>query len=87
MRLLKDKESNVTIMCEVKSRRGGFAHEVTIFDGDYEIHKERTTYVNRTWEKYPFDSCISHALHKLDEAREIDTRVYRGIKRILQNPR
>ena len=51
-----------TFVCESIGTRHGFAHVVHLFRDNYEISRARCSYLNRTWEKYRFQSAMMNAL-------------------------
>lgn len=52
------------IICEWKKTRIAFKHEATLLKNGYEIDKVKICYLNRTWERFEFESVLSKLLHK-----------------------
>lgn len=52
------KIDNYTFVCGSRNTRNGFAHDCTLYDGDFEISNASCYYLNRTWECYTFQSVM-----------------------------
>jgi hypothetical protein len=52
------------IICEVKKTRNGFKHEATLLKDGYEIDSTKICYLNRTWERFEFESVLRKLLNK-----------------------
>lgn len=50
-----------------KSTRGGFKHETKVSINSTIVHKTECHYINRTWERYTYQSVMKKALHELIE--------------------
>lgn len=60
---LNDK---VEIYCESQNTRSGFRHLATLFINGTERDKAKACYINRTWEKFTFETVIHILLEKTD---------------------
>ena len=56
------KYGKYTIVCKSEGTRSGFRHLATLFRNDYEIARAKCTYLNRTWERYEFETVLSKVL-------------------------
>lgn len=65
MELFKYKDGNkeYSIVCDWKKTRTGFYHKCTLFYGGNELSNARASYMNRTWEEYPYQVCIRRLLN------------------------
>lgn len=55
-----DLNNGCRVICEWKSRRGGFKHEATMIDENNQvIAKTKICYINRTWEGFQFQSVLN----------------------------
>ena len=54
------------------STRGGFRHETLLSIDSTIVRKSVCRYLNRTWESYPYQSVMKHALYE-----EIDAEIER----------
>ena len=55
---------NISVVCEAKNTRNGFKHEATLLINGVERDKAKICYLNRTWERFEFDSVISDLIEK-----------------------
>ena len=46
----------------------GFMHETELYINDWKASAARCSYINRTWERYSYQSVMLEAVHKLQEA-------------------
>ena len=53
-----------SIVCESQSTRSGFRHIATLMQNGRELDSTKMTYINRTWEAYPFQSVLIAMLDK-----------------------
>lgn len=58
---------SVEILCESQDTRSGFRHLATLFVNGYERDKTKVCYINRTWEKFTFETVIHKLLEQTDE--------------------
>jgi len=63
MKLFKIND-NLTAICEWKKTRSAFKHEATLTRNGYVINKVKICYLNRTWERYEFESVLQKLLDK-----------------------
>ena len=71
MKLIKIDE-NTTIMCDVKDTRSGFKHEATLFINGNEIRKTKICYLNRTWERFQYESVLNKLKGISQELKDIE---------------
>jgi hypothetical protein len=57
-------DSKATIVCEIKNTRNGFKHEATLLVNGYEHTTAKCCYLNRTWERFTFESVLLKVLNK-----------------------
>jgi len=62
--------NKLDIVCEVKKTRNGFKHEATLLENGNEIDKTKICYLNRTWERFTFESVIEELLDKTGILKE-----------------
>ena len=55
--------NNLTVTCEYQNTRSGFRHVAVLFLDGNEINRAKCTYLNRTWERYEFESVL-YELHE-----------------------
>ena len=73
---------NIEIVCESKNRRSGFKHVATLLVGGIERDEAKCLYVNRTWERWEYQS----VLQKLaDETRALSSGQIKTLKRFIKN--
>ena len=74
-----------------RSTRSGFAHDTTLFKGNYSIGKASCHYLNRTWECYRYQTvmrcCISNLINGKYEDFIADYKAERNIKRMTAEKR
>ena len=77
----------VTFINTWKGTRSGFQHETELYIDGRHVSAARCYYINRTWERYSFQSVLLEAVHKLQEAEiEREKQLFRnlmGIKNIM----
>jgi len=66
MRVFKISK-DLIVVCEYKETKNGFKHEATLLRDSREIEKAKSFYVNRTWEKFDFDSVMKKLAEKTGE--------------------
>jgi len=54
------------------STRSGFKHTSVLYDGFKSIGLATCHYLNRTWERYPFQSSMQQAIHNTIEREKTD---------------
>ena len=77
----------VTFINTWKGTRSGFQHETELYIDGRQVSAARCYYINRTWERYSYQSVMLQAVHKLQEAEiEREKQLFRnlmGIKNIM----
>ena len=63
MRTFKITE-HIEIVCESQKTRNGFRHIATLLRDGYEQEKGKCCYLNRTWERYEFQSVLNEVVNK-----------------------
>ena len=58
------------------STRSGFAHETELYIDGWHAAAARCRYINRTWERYSYQSVMLEAVHKLQEEETARERAY-----------
>lgn len=56
----------IEIVCTAENTRNGFRHLATLLVDGIESTKSKCTYLNRTWERYEFQSVLSEVIRKSD---------------------
>lgn len=83
---IKGKNYSMLIECEYAKTRNGFKHECyltiwsdTLAGGGGTTAFNKCCYLNRTWERFTFESCINGAFYKLNNClrKSEKTRVKR----------
>lgn len=59
--------NELSAVCEWKKTRSAFKHEAVLKRNGYIVDKKKICYLNRTWERYEFES----VLYKLAESAEL----------------
>lgn len=72
------KIDNYTFVCESRNTRSGFAHDCTLYDGDFKIASATCYYLNRTWESYRFQSVMNKAVRTAID--DLEKRYLLGFK-------
>jgi hypothetical protein len=75
-RIFKVNETT-EILCEFVSTRSGFRHDARLFKNGNEYEKAKVCYVNRTWEKFDFETVIHKLLEKTDALTETEKEQFR----------
>ena len=57
-------DDKYTVICETKSTRQGFKHEATLLHNGYEKQKAKVCYLNRTWERFTYETILIQAIDK-----------------------
>ena len=50
-----------------RGTRSGFVHETELYIDGWQATEARCYYINRTWERYSYQSVMLEAVHKLQE--------------------
>lgn len=71
-----------------RSCPSGFVHETDLFIDGWQAADARCYYINRTWERYAYQSVMLEAVHKLQEwemeREKCRFRQQNGIKNIME---
>ena len=54
----------IEVVCKSEKTRSGFRHLATLFKDGQEVQDGKCTYLNRTWEKYEFQSVLYNVVEK-----------------------
>jgi hypothetical protein len=77
----------VTFINAWRGTGSGFSHETELYIDGWQAGAARCHYINRTWERYSYQSVMLEAVHKLqEEETEREKRRFRqlhGIKNIM----
>lgn len=75
-----------TIYCKSSKTRNGFKHEVEIYNGGYHCSSGKAYYLNRTWERWTFQSaCLNAVQNELNRIYDDTKQCYKAahnVKRI-----
>ena len=58
----------ITFRCHTTDTRNGFCHTAHYTGWDYNITDSKCPYINRTWERFTYESVLRKAIDKLPEA-------------------
>ncbi len=72
---------DIEIVCEAEKTRSGFRHVATLLKNGREADSVKICYLNRTWEKYEFDSVIE----KLAESKILSEEEKQLVKDFIEN--
>lgn len=61
------------VICNSKNTRSGFKHEATLCHNGREIHSTEIRYLNRTWERFTFESVL---LKVISQGIDLHPEVY-----------
>ncbi len=64
MKMIFNINENMDIVCLFKATRNGFKHEGWVEIGGIKSEKIKINYLNRTWERYEFETLLSKILGK-----------------------
>ena len=64
----------ITFRCYTTDTRSGFCHTAHLMGWKYDITDTKTTYYNRTWERFEYESVLQRAIEKLP--KDIQQPVY-----------
>lgn len=88
MRLIKIRDSlhDVSIVCDSRNTRNGFAHDATMFINGCKIASASCHYLNRTWERWTYESvclaCVDSAIEDRKAAIKSEFKADRGLNRV-----
>ena len=64
----------ITFVCYTTHTRNGFCHTAHLTGWTYDINDTKASYINRTWERFVYESVLKRAIKKLPT--EISQQVY-----------
>jgi len=70
-----DINERISIVCEAKSTRNGFKHEATLLLNGTSHETVKICYLNRTWERYEFQSVLSKLIEKTTALSEDEEKL------------
>ena len=71
MKIFKlDKQHQV--VCNWENTRNGFSHNAVLLKGNYEIGKTRINYLNRTWERFEYESILFRIIDCYFDGKQAD---------------
>ena len=73
---------NYNVECEWKDKNEGFKHVATLFLNGIKQFKTSVSYINRTWERYEFESILKKVVD-LEFKNEIDHGYFLNIVKSL----
>ena len=59
---------DITFRCHTTWTRNGFCHTAHYTGWDYNITDSKCPYINRTWERFTYESVLKRAIDKLPES-------------------
>lgn len=65
------------VVCQFKGTRQGFKHEAIILKNGIEQDKTKICYLNRTWERFEYESVLFQIINKYFKNEEVQK--YRDI--------
>jgi len=71
MKLFKINE-NVNIVCDSINTRSGFKHTATLFINGCERENTKICYLNRTWERFQYESVLKKLKGISQELKDIE---------------
>lgn len=60
------------IVCQSLNTRNGFKHVATLLRNNYNVDETKICYINRTWERFQYESVIKKLLEKYFEKEECE---------------
>ncbi len=71
------------VFCLSASTRNGFKHEVELQENGYTIARAKVCYLNRTWERYDYETAIHKAINAatLDNDKQENEKRRNALKR------
>jgi hypothetical protein len=65
---------DLTLEAKSFSTRNSWGHEVTAIYKGQEINTQKTYYINRTWERYQYESALNRMIDVLDKEKKVPLR-------------
>ena len=78
---------NIEFINTAKSTRNGFYHKTKLYIDSEFILECKLSYLNRTWESYPYQSVMKDALYNAIESEILREKNLKGIKRLTKQLR
>jgi|GEM_PF-3840213 len=77
------KGANFEVFCLSADTRNGFKHEVELCKNGFLLAKAKICYLNRTWERYRYESAIHKAIEsvKLSDDKAENEKLKKALKR------
>jgi len=63
-------DDKYTVVCETKKTRNGFKHEATLLHNGYEKQKAKVCYLNRTWERFTYETVLLRVILHLENVEQ-----------------
>ena len=73
MRIFKITKE-IEVVCESQSTRNGFRHVATLMKNGHEVEKAKCCYLNRTWERYEFQSVLNKIVEQAFKNKTISEK-------------
>ena len=67
-----------SIICEWHNRRNGFKHVAHLMRNGIDIDEAKVTYINRTWERYEYETVMQRLLDRTTELTDKEKRRFRN---------
>ena len=65
---------NIQVVCESQSRRSGFRHVAVLMKRYHEFDRTKICYINRTWERYTYESVLMKLISDTDKLTDKEKR-------------
>lgn len=77
------KGNRYEVFCLSANTRNGFKHEVELQENGYTIARAKVCYLNRTWERYTYETAIHKAINAaaLDKDKQENEKRRRALIR------
>jgi hypothetical protein len=69
----------IEAVCDAKKTRNGFKHTATLFVNNQEMDSVKICYLNRTWERYEFQSVLKKLIDETKSLSEEQKKVAREL--------
>jgi len=66
----------IQVVCEWKKTRNGFKHTAVLFVSNMEMDNAKCCYLNRTWERYEFESVLKELANKTDALSDKEKKAF-----------
>lgn len=78
---IKRFSDKVSVILWSENTRTGFRHIAVLCFGGYEVDRTKCTYINRTWERYQFES----VLLKIADSKKLSAEEREEMLKIIKN--